>query len=168
MKSHFSSLLFASISSSACSFIGAIAIGLIPTLPANSQTSDMLPTSPPANILKSLNLSDPQRQQIQAILQKDQKSRRSSFQELRAKEQELRTMMDGNVPRGTLIQKFNQIQTLRRQNEQRRFEQMLSIREVLTPQQRSQLSKAAKEANGNRRERRQRKFISPENLDLPK
>jgi len=155
MKSGF--LSFSQLSLCAC--LGAIAIGFVPIHPASSQPLDGQ-INPPANILKSLNLSDTQRQQIQAILAKEQDVRRASIQELRAKEQELRTMMDGNATREALLQKFNQIQELRRQNEQRRFAQMLEIREVLTTQQRSQLSKAVKESVQNFHRKRR---LSPDN-----
>ncbi|AFY74025.1 hypothetical protein Syn7502_01999 [Synechococcus sp. PCC 7502] len=154
-KSSFLSL----ICSGMCS--GAIAIAMIPTLPANSQIADN-PSPPPASVLKALNLSDSQKQQIESILQKGKESRRTAMEELREKERELRGMMDGTATREVLTQKFNQIQNLRRQNEQRRFEQMLAIREILTPQQRSQLSKAASEARGNWRERRERRFAKPD------
>jgi periplasmic protein CpxP/Spy len=147
--------------------ISAIAIGLISNLsisiqPLASQPMET-PITPSVNILKSLNLSDSQRQQIKSILEKDRETRRSDLQELRTKEQELRSMMDSNASKEVLIQKFNQVQNLRRQNAQTRFEQMLSVREVLTPQQRSQLSKAANEANSNFSQRRQRRFNQPNN-----
>jgi len=158
MKSRFlASICICSIS------VGAIACGsILPTLiqPAVSQPVDS-PITPSVNILKSLNLTDNQRQQIKSILEKDRETRRSDQQELRTKEQELRTMMDSNASREVLIQKFNQIQNLRRQNAQTRFEQMLSVREVLTPSQRSQLSKAANEANSNFSPRR--RFLRPSN-----
>jgi len=145
-----------------CAGIGAIAINLIPSLPANSQPA-VPPSSPPTNVLKSLNLSDVQKRQIQAILEKGKESRRASIQELRTRQQELRTMMDRNTPREVLTEKFNQIQNLRRQNEQKRFGQMLAMREVLTPQQRSQLSKAVRDARRNWRERRGRRFSGFDN-----
>jgi len=148
--------------SSICISISAIAIGLISFQPLSSQPIDV-PETPPANILKALNLSDTQKQQIQAILGRDRETRRAAVQELRAKEQELRAMIDGNATREALTQKFSQVQSLRRQNEQRRFAQMLSMREILTPQQRSELSKVAKDANSNVRERRQRRFKRPDN-----
>jgi periplasmic protein CpxP/Spy len=154
MKSRFLSPLWIAICGS------AIAIGLITIQPVTSQPIDV-PNPPPANILKSLNLSDTQRQQIQAIMAKDQEARRAVMQELRTQEQELRTMMDGNTTREALLQKFNQVQGLRRQNEQRRFEQMLAMREILTPQQRSQLSQAVRSSMRNFRG--QRRFPRPEN-----
>lgn len=152
MKSRLLSAIL-SICSALC--VGAIAV-ITPS--AHSQPD---PTVPSVNVLKSLNLSDSQRQQIRTILEKDREERRNDFQELRTKEQELRTMMDGNSPKEALVQKFNQIQTLRRQNAQFRFEQMLAVREILTPSQRSQLSKAAAEANNQ--QRRQRRFSRPNN-----
>lgn len=148
--------------------VSAIAIGLISSQPfvtrVIAQPLDV-PETPPANVLRALNLSDVQKQQIRSILEKDRETRRAVVQELRTKEQELRTMMDGNATREALMQKFSQIQNLRRQNEQRRFDQMLSMREILTPQQRTELSKVAKEANSNFRERRQRRFLRPDKSD---
>jgi protein CpxP len=161
MKSRFLSSLLIPICGSAIAtgLIGLIS--LIPIQPATAQPLDGQVNPPPANVLKSLNLSDTQRQQIQAILAKDQDARRAAMQELRTQEQELRTMMDGNTSREALLQKFNQVQGLRRQNEQRRFEQMLAMREILTPQQRSQLSQAVRSSMRNFRG--QRRFPRPEN-----
>ncbi len=113
------------------------------------------------NALRLLNLSDAQKLQIRAILTKDKEARRQELQELRTQEEELRTIIDGNASRDVLLQKFNQVQNLRRQVAQKRFEQTLEIREILTPQQRSQLSQVARESRKNRKD--QQKFrIKPD------
>jgi len=114
------------------------------------------PRNAPMQLLKQLNLTTAQKQQIKAIQERDKESRRSAMAQLRAGERELRNMLDGASSDDMIRQKFNQVQTLRQQNMKMHFEQMLAIREVLTPQQRSQLTQILKNAQGKIRERFQK------------
>ena len=87
-----------------------------------------------------LNLSADQKQKMQAISDryKDQISQR--MQAVRQARQELETMMAGTATASEMREKHRQIIALRQQLEEVQFESTLAMREVLTPEQRSQLA----------------------------
>ena len=87
-----------------------------------------------------LNLSADQKQKMQAISDryKDQISQR--MQAVRQARQELETMMTGTANASEMREKHRQIIGLRQQLEEVQFESTLAMREVLTPEQRSQLA----------------------------
>jgi Spy/CpxP family protein refolding chaperone len=87
-----------------------------------------------------LNLSADQKQKMQAISDryKDQISQR--MQAVRQARQELATMMTGTATASEMREKHRQIIGLRQQLEDVQFESTLAMREVLTPEQRSQLA----------------------------
>jgi Spy/CpxP family protein refolding chaperone len=69
---------------------------------------------------------------------KDQISQRR--QAVRQARQQLETMMAGTANASQMREKYRQIIGLRQQLEQAQFESTLAMREVLTPEQRSQLA----------------------------
>jgi periplasmic protein CpxP/Spy len=87
-----------------------------------------------------LNLSAEQKQKMQGVRDryKDQISQR--MQAVRQARQELQTMMSGTANTSQIREKHRQIMGLRQQLEEIQFESMLAMREVLTPEQRSQLA----------------------------
>ena len=87
-----------------------------------------------------LNLTADQKQKMQAIRDryKDQVSQR--MQAVRQARQELETMMAGTANASQMREKHRQIIGLRQQLEEVQFESTLAMREVLTPEQRSQLA----------------------------
>ena len=87
-----------------------------------------------------LNLSADQKQKMQAVRDryKDQVSQR--MQAVRQARQELETMMAGTASASQMREKHRQIIGLRQQLEEVQFESTLAMREVLTPEQRSQLA----------------------------
>jgi periplasmic protein CpxP/Spy len=87
-----------------------------------------------------LNLSADQKQKMQAVRDryKDQVSQR--MQAVRQARQELGTMMAGTANASQMREKHRQIIGLRQQLEEVQFEITLAMREVLTPEQRSQLA----------------------------
>ena len=87
-----------------------------------------------------LNLSADQKQKMQAVRDryKDQVSQR--MQAVRQARQELETMMIGTANASQMREKHRQIIGLRQQLEEVQFESTLAMREVLTPEQRSQLA----------------------------
>jgi len=87
-----------------------------------------------------LNLSAEQKQKMQGVRDryKDQISQR--MQAVRQGRQELQTMMSGTANTSQIREKHRQIMGFRQQLEEVQFESTLSMREVLTPEQRSQLA----------------------------
>jgi periplasmic protein CpxP/Spy len=91
-------------------------------------------------MFEQLNLSADQKQKMQAVRDryKDQVSQR--MQAVRQARQELETMMAGTASASQMREKHRQIIGLRQQLEEVQFESTLAMREVLTPEQRSQLA----------------------------
>ena len=87
-----------------------------------------------------LNLSADQKQKMQAVRDryKDQISQRR--QAVRQARQQLETMMAGTANASEMREKYRQIIGLRQQLEEVQLESTLAMREVLTPEQRSQLA----------------------------
>jgi Spy/CpxP family protein refolding chaperone len=99
--------------------------------------------------MEQLNLTDEQKQKLQAIQTqyKDQISQRK--QAVRQATQELRDLMAGNASADEIRAKHRQVQELRQQMEEVSFESMLAMREVLTPEQRSQLARLIEQRRAN-------------------
>jgi Spy/CpxP family protein refolding chaperone len=107
----------------------------------------------PGKVLQQLNLSNDQIQQIKAIRSRNNLEIRSSRQRLRQLQDEMQSLMSGTSSSEQIRAKFNELQSARQQASKLQFEQMLAMREVLTPQQRSQLAQLVKQRKDNRRER---------------
>lgn len=86
--------------------------------------------------LKSLNLSDEQKSKIKEL----RKSGKEAHKELRTSLQEgrkaMEELMKSEAKTDAILLKFDSLQTLRNKMDRARFEMMLSVREILTPEQR--------------------------------
>lgn len=101
-----------------------------------------------ANKWQQLNLSADQRTQIQKIREQEKTSSESLRQQLRAAAEKQRSLMEGSASDDQLRQQYRETQALRQQMETRRFETMLQIRAVLTPEQRAKAAQFKKEHRG--------------------
>ncbi len=114
------------------------------------------PAGKEGGLFDKLNLSADQKQKMQAVRDryKDQVSQR--MQAVRQARQELETMMSGTTANASQMRdKHRQIMGLRQQLEEVQFESTLSMREVLTPEQRSQLSQVMQQRRDAGKTRRQ-------------
>jgi len=109
-----------------------------PELMAQSRNRLMQKGEGPEALMKQLNLSSQQQQQLKAIRQKNQGQMKQLHDQLRKNQEELKEMMDGTAPASTLTAKHDQVMDLRQQLEKLRFQSMLESREVLNPEQRKQ------------------------------
>ena len=105
-------------------------------LSALPQTADM----PSGKVLKQLNLSTEQLQKLKAIRDRDHDRIREFAQRSRMASKELRDLLAGSESSDVIRAKHTQVQTLQQELQKQHFERMLSMREILTPQQRSQLN----------------------------
>lgn len=87
----------------------------------------------------SLSLTPQQREQIQAIRDRAATSSESQWRELQASREQMRSLQQSNASPEQLRQQRQRIQELSRALSDQHFETMLEMREVLTPEQRSQL-----------------------------
>ncbi len=102
-------------------------------------------------LINSLNPTPEQQQQLQAIRQEYQGKMRQQQQELRQIQQELNGLMAGNASETELRQKHDQFMVLKEQMGKSQFDMMLKMREILTPEQRSQLANLMQEHRQNPR-----------------
>ncbi len=99
--------------------------------------------------LQQLNLSQDQMQQIQAIRDRYKGQMEQRGQALRQAQQELGNLMAGTASSNDIRDKHRQVEQLRQQLAQMRFESMLEIRDVLSPDQRRQLSQMMQQRREN-------------------
>jgi periplasmic protein CpxP/Spy len=94
---------------------------------------------PSGRMLRQLNLSTEQLQKIKAIRDRDLARIQELAQQSRQANTELRDLLAGSESSDVIRAKHNQALNLQQELRKQHFERMLAMREVLTPQQRSQL-----------------------------
>ncbi|MGK7940841.1 MAG: Spy/CpxP family protein refolding chaperone [Crocosphaera sp.] len=87
---------------------------------------------------QTLNLTDEQMQQLSAIRRKYHTQIQQLREQMRGKGEELSQMMQGDAADNDLRSKHQEIINLRQQMGNLRFESMLEMRKVLTPEQRQE------------------------------
>jgi periplasmic protein CpxP/Spy len=107
----------------------------VPNRPDRDESGDM----PSGRMLKQLNLSTEQLQKLKAIRDRDLTRIRELAQQSRQANTELRDLLAGSESSDVIRAKHNQALNLQQELRKQHFERMLAMREVLTPQQRSQL-----------------------------
>lgn len=143
--------------------LGSTAAAIAVPNPTESQTvaQNQRPNRPvgkEGGMFERLNLSADQKQKMQAVRDryKDQITQRREA--VRQARQELQTMMGGTTNANQIRDKHRQIMGLRQQLEEVLFESMLSMREVLTPEQRSQLAQLMQQRRETAKNRMQNKL----------
>ncbi|MBD1888055.1 Spy/CpxP family protein refolding chaperone [Coleofasciculus sp. FACHB-SPT9] len=104
-------------------------------------------------LLQQLNLTQQQMQQMQAIRQKYRTQIAPRQQALRQARQELATLMNSTASASQIRSKNQQVEELQQQLQKLRFESMLEMREVMTPEQRAkfvQLMQQRRQQKGQR------------------
>ena len=101
-------------------------------------------------ILEQLNLTPEQSQKIDAIHEQFHSDKESLFEEMRTNHQEMRSLFASDASSQELRKQHQKIQDLHQQLGNNRFETMLQVREILTPEQRSQLAELMKQHRGKR------------------
>ncbi|HIK35264.1 MULTISPECIES: Spy/CpxP family protein refolding chaperone [unclassified Thermosynechococcus] len=89
---------------------------------------------------ENLNLTPEQRQRLQAVRQQYQGQMEQTRNQLRTAREELRQMMSGDASEDQIRSKHQQVRQLENQLASLRFESMLAMRGILTPQQRQALA----------------------------
>ena len=102
---------------------------------------------------QELNLTPEQTQQIQTIESRYEDQMAQRKQAVRQAKQELVDLMAGTASESQVRQKYRQVEALKQQVADIRFDSMLAMREVLTPEQRRQFA----EGMQNRRQNSQRR-----------
>lgn len=89
-------------------------------------------------LYEQLELSDEQSLQIEAIRDESHTENKALYQQLQTNTREMQSLLASNADTEQLQQQLQQLQDLKQQLSDRRFQTMLDIREVLTPEQRAQ------------------------------
>ena len=100
--------------------------------------------------IQQLNLTSEQTQRMQAISSKYRNQMDQPAQSLRQAQTELSQLIAGDATSDVLRQKHRQIESLRQQVGNFKFESLLEMREVLTPDQRRQLAQNMQNKRRNR------------------
>ena len=96
-------------------------------------------------ILRSVDLTEDQRTQLEALRDEHRAEMEPLKQEMKAKRQQLRQLWTAEViDEGAIWALDAEMVPLRQQMHQERLEQKLQVMNVLTPEQRAQLSEAVK------------------------
>ena len=98
------------------------------------------PDLPSGRMLKQLNLSPEQLQKLKAIRDRNPNRMRELAQQSRQANKELRDLLVSTESSDAIRAKHTQVLSLQQELQKQHFERMLSMREILTPQQRSQLN----------------------------
>jgi periplasmic protein CpxP/Spy len=99
---------------------------------------------------EQLNLSADQKAQIKQIRDQEKSASQSLRQQMRTAFEKQQSLMTGNASDDQLRQQHREAQALRQQAEDRRFDTMLKIRQVLTPEQRTKAAQLMKDHHGRR------------------
>ncbi|ABW29631.1 Spy/CpxP family protein refolding chaperone [Acaryochloris marina] len=110
-------------------------------------------------LFRDLQLSRQQRREIRAIRQKYGPQTREKAQLLRQTRNELKAMIAGEAPEAEVRAQFQSLEALTQETLNLRFENMMAIRKVLSPEQRQRLEQKLAE---RRRQRRQQRRLNPE------
>lgn len=109
-----------------------------------------------AQLFQELNLAPEQTQQIEAIRNQYQDQISQRKQAVRQARQELVELMASTASQNQIREKYRQVETLKQQVADIKFESMLAMREVLTPEQRRQFAERKQNRWGNYRNRERR------------
>lgn len=97
---------------------------------------------------EQLNLSADQKAQIKQIRDQERSSSDGLRQQMKAAAEKQKSLMTGNATDDQLRQQHREMQALRQQMGERRFDTMLKIRQVLTPEQRVKAAQLKQEHRG--------------------
>ena len=101
-------------------------------------------------VLEQLNLTPEQSQKIDGIHEQFQSENKTLFQEMRTNHQEMRSLLASDASDEKLRQQHQKNQDLRQKLGSNRFETMLQVREILTPEQRTQMAELMEQKRGRR------------------
>lgn len=104
-------------------------------------------------LLQQLDLTSAQSEQIEAIQEQSKTARESLHEQMETQQQKMRSLLDSDATSEQLTQQHQQLQNIRQQFGDNRFETMLQVREILTPEQRARMAELVAQfgSKGDRR-----------------
>lgn len=107
---------------------------------------------PSGKVLQQLNLTPDQLQKLKAVRDRDRPQMHELAQKLRQTNKELQDLLAGTEGSDLIRAKHTQAMSLQQDLQNKHFERMLTMREILTPQQRAQLKDIMQKNRPNMRE----------------
>ncbi|MGD1921676.1 MAG: Spy/CpxP family protein refolding chaperone [Pleurocapsa sp.] len=105
-------------------------------------------------LMQQLDLTPEQSQQIEAIQEDSREIAEDLKEQMRSQREEMKSLMASDADAGELRTQHQEAQSLHQQASNNRFETMLSIREVLTPEQRAEMAELVEQHRGKRSDKR--------------
>lgn len=106
-------------------------------------------------ILQQLDLTSEQSQQIEAIQEQSKTAGETLHEQMQTQKQQMRSLFDSDATPEQLTQQHQQLQNLRQQFGDNRFETMLQVREILTPEQRAEMAELMSQKVGRKNRHQQ-------------
>jgi protein CpxP len=103
-------------------------------------------------LFEELDLTEAQVEQIRSLRQAARDEMQDLHETLWTERETLHDLMAGEATEAELRAKHDEIQTLHREVADQRFENMLAVREVLTPEQRAELGQLMEQRRDQRRD----------------
>ena len=101
-------------------------------------------------LVQQPDLTSEQSKQIEAIREQSESENQALFEQLQTNRQEMQSLLTSDAAREQLQANHQEGQNLRQELGDNRFETMLEIREVLTPEQRAQMAESMTERRGRK------------------
>lgn len=101
-------------------------------------------------LLAKLDLTSEQSEKIEAIHEQAHSDNEALYQEMRTNREAMRSLFNSDASAAELRQQHQEIQALRQQLGSNRFETMLEVREILTPEQRTKMAELIEKHHGKR------------------
>lgn len=101
-------------------------------------------------LTQKLDLTPEQSEQIEAITTQSKTDSQALFEQMQTSRQEMQSLLASDASPEQLRQQHQSVQNLQEQLSNNRFETMLQIREVLTPEQRTQMAELMQQRRGSR------------------
>jgi periplasmic protein CpxP/Spy len=111
----------------------------------------------PERVFEQLGLTDAQKAKLKSIRDQYQPQLTTQRQAFQQAQKELRTLMTSNADQSQILEKRTQVMAIKQKLDDLHFQSMLAMREVLTPQQRTQLEQLMKQRHQNMKNQGQNK-----------
>lgn len=106
----------------------------------------------PGDGLSNLNLTPEQTQQMQAVRQQYQGQMEQTRNQLQTARNQMKELMSSGASESQIQAKFREVQELQNRMANLRFESMMAVRSILTPEQRQQLTTQMQQRRQQRRQ----------------
>ena len=101
-------------------------------------------------LMQQLDLTSEQSAQIEAIQERSKTDNQALWQQMQTNRQEMQSLLSSNASTEELRATHQNVQNIQQELGNNRFETMLEIREVLTPEQRTQMAELMSQHRGRR------------------